>query len=140
MGDRVLMQVYSAAQAAHGPVVYCHWLGDRAPQIMQAVIRRMQGRKDVDYTTARLVQECCLAQRDATADAYLGIGCWNAPALLTAADSHGDAGCVLLNVDNWQVTYLGGYLRGDGTAKTGVEQAQDGLYARMATMPLTPAQ
>lgn len=138
MGDRVLMQVYSAAQNAHGPVVYCHWLGDRAPQIMQSLIKRMQGRKDVDYATARLVQECCSAQRDA--DAHLGIGCWNAPALLTAADSHGDAGCVLLNVDTWQVTYLGGYLRADGAAKTGVEQAQDALYAAMATMPLTPTQ
>lgn len=127
MGDRVLMQVYSATLNANGPVVYCHWLGDRAPQIMAALIKRMQGRRDVDYASARLVQECCTAQHDPAA--MLGVGIWNSPDRLTAAHSHGDAGVVLLNVDDWQVTYLGGYLRADGT------EAQDGFYPALATQP-----
>ena len=110
MGDRVLLQCHSAKSGKFGPVVYCHWLGDKAPQIVNQLINRMRPRTgDLDYASARLVQECTLAQNDP--DSYMGIGVWSADHLLTAKDSHGDAGCVLIDVDTWQTTYLGGYLR-----------------------------
>jgi len=111
MGDRVLMQCHSKAQNVHGPAVYGHWLGSEAPKIVAALIKRMQPRRgDVDYASARLVQEVTLAQSDPTT--CMGVGLWNVDHLLTADDSHGDAGCVLINVDDWSVTYVGGYLRG----------------------------
>ena len=58
MGDRVLFQVVSRYQPeAFGPVVYCHWSGGRAPQIVKALAERMVERpNDISYATARLVQ------------------------------------------------------------------------------------
>lgn len=138
MGDRVLMQCHSAKSGRFGPVVYCHWLGDKAPQIVNRLINRMRPRTgDLDYSSARLVQECTLAQIDP--DSYMSIGVWNSDHLLTAKDSHGDAGCVLIDVDTWQTTYVGGYLRYDGLLKSATQQAQDALYAHMATAPLPGA-
>jgi hypothetical protein len=138
MGDRVLMQCHSAKSGRFGPVVYCHWLGDKAPQIVNQLINRMRGRSgDVDCTSARLVQECTLAQADPAT--CMGIGVWNSDHLLTAKDSHGDAGCVLIDVDNWAITYVGGYLEHDGLLKSTEQQAQDALYAHMATTPLVGA-
>lgn len=73
MGDRVLLQCHSAKRGAFGPVVYCHWLGDHAPRIVNRLINRMRTRTgDVNYASARLVQECTLMQADP--DATLGVG------------------------------------------------------------------
>lgn len=118
MGDRVLMQCHSKAQGAIGPVVYGHWLGSDAAKIAQALIVRMGTRRDVDYASARLVQEAIAAQGSNGTTGCLGVGIWNVDHLLTAEDSHGDAGCVLINVDDWTVTYTGGYYRVDGTPAT----------------------
>ena len=131
MGDRVLMQCHSAKSGRFGPVVYCHWLGDKAPQIVNQLINRMRLRTgDVDYSSARLVQECTLAQADP--DSCMGIGMWNTDHLLTAADSHGDAGCVLIDVDTWQTTYVGGYLEHDALL-------QQPAQPPVATAPLVGA-
>lgn len=43
MGDRVLMQCYDN-KGNVGPGVYCHWAGDRAPQIVKALRARMKDR------------------------------------------------------------------------------------------------
>ena len=49
MGDRVLFQVVSRHQPeAFGPVVYCHWSGEGAPQI----VRRLAAR--IDRKSTRL--------------------------------------------------------------------------------------
>ena len=111
MGDRVLFQVVrgaSSAQANIGPVVYCHWSGERAPQIVRALAKRMVDRPgDVEYATARLVQECTGANAGAT-----GFGVWSATSRLTEEDSHGDAGVVLIDCANgFRCECLGGYLR-----------------------------
>lgn len=108
MGDRVLFQCHRAGKE-FGPVVYGHWAGSEAPEIVSRLAQRMQGRGgDVDYSSARLVQEV-LAE---CPDGNTGIGVWNAERLLTAEDSHGDAGVVLIDVDNGHaVQYLGGYLK-----------------------------
>lgn len=128
MGDRVLMQCYSKAQGTHGPVVYGHWLGSEAPKIAAALIKRMGGRRDVDYASARLVQEAINAQGgDSAQYGNLGVGVWCTYGVLSPEDSHGDAGCVLINVDDWSVQYLGGYYKEAGTTKSTME----GLYERL---------
>ena len=109
MGDRVLFQVVSRHQPeAFGPVVYCHWSGGRAPQIVRALAERMVERpNDIDYATARLVQECVGESTGSTS-----FGVWNATHKLTADDSHGDAGVVLIDCANWfKCECLDGYLR-----------------------------
>ena len=110
MGDRVLMQCYSSKTGVFGPVLYCHWAGSDAPQIVKALRDRMAERPgDPDYSSARLVQ--IAIGNDASA---LSFGIWNATALLTESDSHGDAGCVLIDVsDNHSAQYFGGYLKAE---------------------------
>ena len=104
MGDRVLFQIVGGNEVS--PVVYCHWAGWRAPGIVRALKARMVGRPgDVSYTAARLVQECVqVTEGDA------GFGLWNAPERLTAEDSHGDAGVVLIDCNSWRCECFGGYL------------------------------
>jgi hypothetical protein len=92
--------------AEFGPVVYCHWSGYRAPEIARKLAARMASRPgDMDYATARLVQECT-----ANGDGPLGFGVSNAAARLTSEDSHGDAGIVLIDCDSFKCECLGGYL------------------------------
>ena len=106
MGNRVVMQCVDAS-GNFGPVVYGHWSGEDTPEIIRRFTRRMQGRdNDIEYATARLVQEMCNG-----ADGNTGFGCWNADHILNEADSHGDAGVVLIDVSNgFSPTYFGGYL------------------------------
>ena len=105
MGDRVLFQIVRG-HAEFGPVVYCHWAGYRAPEIVRKLASRMKSRTgDMDYATARLVQECT-----ANGDGPLSFGVSNAAARLTAEDSHGDAGVVLIDCDGFTCECLGGYL------------------------------
>ena len=107
MGDRVLLQVVKGSD--FGPVVYGHWCGDRAPDIVRKLAARMAQRPgDMDYTTARLVQECTAGDPEGA----LSFGVWNAPARLAGEDSHGDAGVVLIDCANgFRCECLGGYLR-----------------------------
>lgn len=107
MGDRVLFQVIHGAQG-YGPVVYCHWSGAQAPEIVRRLAARMVARpNDPEYATARLVQECVNGDKGA-----LGFGVWNVIRRMDAEDSHGDAGVVLINCENgFRCTCLGGYLR-----------------------------
>ena len=112
MGDRVLFQVVSRHQPeAFGPVVYCHWSGEGAPQIVRRLAARMKDRaNDIDYATARLVQECIADDLDPTRST--GFGVWNATHKLTAENSHGDAGVVLIDcADGFKCECLDGYLR-----------------------------
>ena len=111
MGDRVLFQVVNGAVNA-GPVVYCHWAGYRAPEIVRKLAARMSARPgDMDYATARLVQECTAEDPDGA----LGFGVFNAKGRLTEKDSHGDAGIVLIDCSNgFRCECLGGYLTVDG--------------------------
>jgi hypothetical protein len=110
MGDRVLFQVVNGS-GEFGPVVYCHWAGARAPEIVRKLAARMAGRSgDFDYATARLVQECTAGDPDGA----LSFGVWNADKQLTAEDSHGDAGVVLIDCSHgFRCECLGGYLRAD---------------------------
>jgi hypothetical protein len=119
MGDRVLFQVWrriAAVELEVSPVIYGHWSGSDAPAIVQSLQKRMKGREgDVQYTAARCVQEIC-----GNDTGNLGVGLWNAKARLTANDSHGDAGVVLIECtpEGLRFQCLGGYLResADGAA------------------------
>jgi hypothetical protein len=123
MGDRVLFQAVCKGRETYspktgklvkskkvefGPVIYGHWSGDRAPAVCQRIVERMASRPmDVEYTSARLVQEVV---GDDTGN--LSVGLWNAKKVLTAEDSHGDAGVVLVKLEKDGIKFecFGGYL------------------------------
>lgn len=104
MGDRVLMQVVN--KDTFSPVIYLHWGGSEALEIAERLKARMFHRSDdLSYAAARLVQEA--AQKSANAT---GVGIWNAVARLTATDTHGDAGVILIHSDeNYRAEPLCGY-------------------------------
>lgn len=122
MGDRVLMQLKSGSEFS--PIAYGHWSGASAPDILRRLQTRMVGRNnDVSYAFARLIQEMV-----GTDDGNTSFGAWNATELLTAKSSHGDAGCIIVDVSNPVFTYdlLGGYLvlGPDGFPKSKYDEAQ----------------
>lgn len=112
MGDRVLMQCYSSKTNEFGSVVYGHWAGGEAKDIVMRLALRMKERGgDIAYSTARLVQEMIDCSGELGKKHSAGFGVWNAEKLLTKDDSHGDAGVVLIDVENdHKATYIGGYL------------------------------
>ena len=107
MGDRVLLQVVkNGPDREFSPVIYCHWLGSDAVGCVERLAIRMNDRRgDVQYAAARLVQEVTTGN-----DGNLGFGIWNAKKVLTAKDSQGDAGVILIDADTFEMTFLGGYL------------------------------
>ncbi|MBU3721236.1 MAG: hypothetical protein FGM22_10935 [Burkholderiaceae bacterium] len=107
MGDRVLMQCFNSHTGEVGPVLYCHNAGYRAPEIVRKLAERMIERQgDLEYNSARLVQEAIAGQAGA-----LSFGLSNAVAKLTDDDSPGDAGVILIDVaQRHRCECLGGYL------------------------------
>lgn len=105
MGERVLFQVVRGEEFS--PVIYCHWSGNEVRDICARLRERMKGRGgDVQYTAARLVQECTNGS-----EGNLSFGIWNADGVLTETDSHGDGGVVLVDVSGPQMEFkcFGGY-------------------------------
>ena len=73
---------------------------------------------DQDYATARLIQEAIGNDPGA-----LSFGVWNAESQLTAADSHGDDGVVLIDCANdYRCKCMGGYLVVDKSGNPKVKQ------------------
>lgn len=131
MGDRVLMQCINSKTGEVGPSVYGHWCGSAAPQIANRLVERMHTRPaDVQYASARLVQEMLA---EVNPQGNTGIGLMNRTAPLNEHDSHGDAGCVLIDVGArpFKVRYFGGYLTPEGVYMTDDEQRQQAFYARL---------
>lgn len=93
----------------------------------------MRGRSDdVSYAFARLVAAAC-----SDVAGNLSVGVWNAPVrgetpeavypgALDSGDSHGDAGCIVVDIDgpDWIAHYSGGYLAGE--TANGWERVGDG--------------
>ena len=102
------MQCISSKSGEVGPVVYCHWSGRRAPYIVRRLAARMKGREgDLSYSSARLVQEAI----GMNTNGNISFGVWNSATKLVPNDSHGDAGCVVIDVDNGhKCECFGGYL------------------------------
>lgn len=110
MGDRALIQL-RGARSGVSPVLYLHWGGSDVASILSAAQDQMKGRPDdVSYAFARLVQQATIGDIGNT-----GVGVWNQEAALKAGDSHGDAGCFLVDVSKeaWTVAQGGGYGLGD---------------------------
>lgn len=105
MGDRVLMQMVDRKTGRFGPVVYGHWSGSVAKDIVAALKEKMETRKDdIDYATARLVQ--CMIDVSGIQEDNTGIGCWNADEVLTKHDSHGDGGIYLIDPNTFEYEHL----------------------------------
>lgn len=105
MGDRVLIQLKDNAGDV-SPVLYAHWGGDNTLSWVKKLKERMADRtNDLDYAFARL----CQIAMDGD-NGNLSYGVRNHPAELMEADSHGDAGCVVVNIQDWSLVCTGGYL------------------------------
>jgi len=122
MGERVLFQVVKNDQFS--PVVYCHWSGDEARDICERLMIRMGCRSsDLQYTAARLVQECINNDKG-----NLSFGIWNADRVLTEEDAHGDGGVILIDVSDGLMEFkcMGGYWRdGDSLPKRKTYEEMD---------------
>lgn len=106
MGDRALIQ-FKDKSGDFSPVVYLHWQGNSVGTLLEETMQLMKNRPgDVSYATARFIGICHTANVDS-----LSLGVWNKNELLTAADSHGDAGCFVVDVSEsrWTVYMDGGY-------------------------------
>jgi hypothetical protein len=104
MGDRVLIQFINGA-GEFSPVAYLHWHGASAPALIRACSDLMRGRDgDTSYAFARFLGVCHEA-----INGNLSLGAWNAAAVLEPDDSHGDAGCYVVDVVTWHVRAFGGY-------------------------------
>jgi len=106
MGDRIVYQCVSKEDV--GPAVYAHNGGSDARRVVKELRQRMKDRPDdLAYVSARLV-EIAIGN---SAGSSIGFGMWNAPERLTAEESHGDAGVVLISLPSFAVECFGGYLR-----------------------------
>jgi hypothetical protein len=112
MGDRALVVFH--AEETISPTVYLHWNGSEVPELLAELKERMQGRfGDIDYATARFIGGC-----HDRIPGNLSLGVFNNK--LTIGDlndaavmrkhSHGDAGFVVVNVDDFSWVAYGGYL------------------------------
>lgn len=111
MGDRVLIQLRTREEVS--PILYLHWGGSCAAEIIHRAEKRMKSRGcDLHYAFARLVG----AAHDVT-PGNLSVGVWNAPTSnnvpqeLTDEESHGDAGCIVVDItgQEWTANCRGGY-------------------------------
>lgn len=110
MGDRALVQFVTKDNGKpfeSGPVVYLHWHGGDVKQLLQETCDLMVGRaSDVSYTTARFIGVCHLHT-----PGNMSLGVWNQHSVITGKDTHGDAGCFIVDVTKavWEVATIGGY-------------------------------
>lgn len=103
MGDRALVQFRSGAD--YSPVVYLHNHGSEVGDLLKRLYKRMGSRfDDLSYTTARFIGIC-----HELTPGNLSIGVWNAPGLLDEDESHGDAGCFIVDCGTREITIMGGY-------------------------------
>lgn len=106
MGDRVLIQCVSDKTGEVGPVCYSHWLGDESPEIVSNAVEHLLNTattNSVSVATATIVAEMAKSQKH-------NVECWSEEKRLTEEDTHGDAGIIVLNVDNLTCQCFGGYL------------------------------
>lgn len=104
MGDRALVQ-FRDSDGKVSPVCYLHWGGFNVPEYIRECAELMRGRDDdVQYAFARFVGIC-----HSHIPGNLSLGVWNKTAPLTKGDSHGDAGCYIVDCATWDVEAFGGY-------------------------------
>jgi hypothetical protein len=116
MGDRALIIFTDGKDVS--PVIYLHWFGSKVPALLEQHGALMASRgADVQYAAARFVGIVHATMPDQN----LSLGMWNVEAntmnavLSTDADelaeiSHGDAGFVIVDVNDYSWKAYGGYL------------------------------
>ncbi len=112
MGDRAVIQfkskgVSEGEEKVLSPCCYLHNSGYRVGELLELTAARMAERgPDVAYAFARLVG---LAHESIPGNLSLGV--WNQADELTEKDSHGDAGCFVVELDSlgMLVECSGGY-------------------------------
>lgn len=109
MGDRILYQVVSKydrmtkTALEFSPVVYGHNSGHNWKEDTAKLAKKMRDRSDVQYAAARLIQ-IMIGDHPFSVNDNCGFGIWNIDRVLTADDTHGDAGVVLIDADNGYLT------------------------------------
>ena len=116
MGDRALVIFTDGERVS--PVIYLHWSGSRVPDLLEQHKALMASRgADVDYAAARFVGIVHAIMPEQN----LSLGMWNADGSTRTAVktrnvdalknlSHGDAGVVLVDVQDYSWNAYGGYL------------------------------
>ena len=101
MGNRAVVQFTDGEE--YSPVTYLHWDGDSVPERIKELIELMADRTDdVPYSAARFIGIC-----HKHIPGNLSLGTWNNIGKLTTDDSHGDAGCFVVNVKDWAIENFG---------------------------------
>jgi hypothetical protein len=112
MGDRALIIFYDEHRIS--PTVYLHWNGGNVPYLLGDLAEYMKGRYgDAGYAAARFTGLCHNLISGNLSVGLLGntlrrVDLENAAVL--EAMSHGDAGVVIVNTDNFLWKAYGGYL------------------------------
>jgi len=113
MGDRALVQFVSGDKKEVSPVVYIHWAGSNVKEYLKELAVLMADRpNDASYACARFIGIVHSHNVDSCS-----LGVWNATKVLTVNDSHGDAGCFVVDCSTWKVKCTGGYGRSFKAAK-----------------------
>ena len=103
MGDRALVQFKDNNEVS--PVVYLHWDGSEVKDWLQELRELMGDRfSDVSYTCARFIGVC-----HSHIKGNLSLGVFTQTTELKQTDSHGDAGCLVVDVETGKVECSGGY-------------------------------
>lgn len=109
MGDRAA--VIFTDEMEISPTVYLHWNGSEVPALLELTKARMEGRGgDLSYTCARFIGIC---HESIPGNLSLGVFQTDEKAFLAGNwedISQGDAGVVVVNVNDFSWTAYAGYL------------------------------
>jgi hypothetical protein len=112
MGNRALVIFYDDHQIS--PTVYLHWNGGKVPELLGDLAEYMKGRYgDAGYAAARFTGLC---HNLISGNLSLGLMANTLrhadleDAAVLATMSHGDAGVVIVNTDDFTWKAYGGYL------------------------------
>lgn len=110
MGDRAL--VIFKSNGEYSPVAYLHWGGEAVPAYIEDLKILMDIRtNDCEYAYARFLGICHTANVS-----NISLGGWNLPKDFEGTPeylermSHGDAGVIIVNCEDFSWKAFGGYL------------------------------
>jgi len=121
MGDRCLVLLTDGKEVS--PTIYLHWAGEGTTGFIKELKELMKDRTgDIQYAAARFTGICHSHDIGCT-----GLGLWNTTesdkkAVIERDESalkemsHGDAGVIVVNVDDFTWEAFGGYLAKDKAA------------------------
>lgn len=116
MGDRALVVFTDGSEVS--PITYLHWAGSKVPKLLEQLKVLMASRgADVSYASARFFGICHMQRPEDnmslgamnTDDKVIDAVKSNDSAVLTE-ESHGDAGFIVVNVNDYSWKAYGGYL------------------------------